>query len=134
MNNAFTKGKFKKLGLSNFTVAEVEEVMDICEERGWVKPSVYKGQYNPIVRGGEEELFPVPRKHDIAFYAWRYGCPHSSCLAFWLALTHWNSPAAAGLFAENHKLIKIGDRFDSTVSCMQEFNIEKLLMETRAGA
>jgi aflatoxin B1 aldehyde reductase len=77
MNDAFTKGKFKKLGLSNFTVAEVEEVMTICEEKGWVKPSVYQGQYNAIVRSGEKELFPALRKYGIAFYAWRYGCPHS---------------------------------------------------------
>jgi aflatoxin B1 aldehyde reductase len=64
-------GKFKAFGLSNYTAAEVEEILRICDEGGFRKPTVYQGQYNAIVRGGEEELFPLLRKHGIAFYAWR---------------------------------------------------------------
>lgn len=71
MNEAYKAGKFKQFGLSNFTAEEVEKVLSICEERGFIKPSVYQGQYNPIVRSGEKELFPLLRKHGIAFYAWR---------------------------------------------------------------
>lgn len=71
MDEKYRQGKFKRFGLSNYTAAEVEEIVGICEAKGYVKPSVYQGQYNPIVRGGEKELFPVLRKHGIAFYAWR---------------------------------------------------------------
>ncbi|EMC92013.1 hypothetical protein BAUCODRAFT_39175 [Baudoinia panamericana UAMH 10762] len=95
LDQAHREGKFRFFGLSNYTAAEVEEIVKICEEKGFVKPSVYQGQYNAIVRSGEKELFPVLRKHGIAFYAW--------------------SPAAAGLFAGNHKNIKPGDRFDQSV-------------------
>lgn len=72
IDKAYKEGKFKKFGLSNYTAEEVEKIMQICEANGFVKPSVYQGQYNPIVRSGEKELFPVLRKHGIAFYAWRY--------------------------------------------------------------
>lgn len=71
MDKAYKEGKFRKFGLSNFTASEVEQIIEICERRGFVKPSVYEGQYNPIVRGGEKALFPLLRKNNIAFYAWR---------------------------------------------------------------
>ena len=70
MHNAFLDGKFERFGLSNYTVEEVEEIIKICEENGFVKPSVYQGQYNPICRGAEERLFPVLRENNIAFYAY----------------------------------------------------------------
>jgi aflatoxin B1 aldehyde reductase len=72
MNEDFQQGKFKKFGLSNYTAAEVQKFIDICEEKGYIKPSVYQGHYNAIVRGGEKELFPLLRKHNIAFSAYRY--------------------------------------------------------------
>ncbi len=75
MNKAYAEGKFKFFGLSNYTAEEVEQIVQICEAKGYVKPSVYQGQYNPIIRSGEKELFPVLRKHGIAFYAWRYAEP-----------------------------------------------------------
>jgi aflatoxin B1 aldehyde reductase len=70
MNEAWLEGKFERFGLSNYSVEEVEEIVRICEENGYVKPSVYQGQYNPICRGGEERLFAVLREHNIAFYAY----------------------------------------------------------------
>ncbi|KAK7408400.1 hypothetical protein QQX98_009440 [Neonectria punicea] len=96
MDQAYREGKIKHWGISNYTAEEVQKFVDICEEHGFVKPSVYQGQYNPVVRGGEKELFPVLRKHGIAFYAF--------------------SPAAGGFFAGNHKNVKAGGRFDQTVS------------------
>lgn len=95
MNEAFKAGKLKRWGLSNYPAQEVQQILDICEERGYVKPSVYQGHYNVIVRGGEAELFPLLRKNNIAFYAY--------------------SPATGGFFAGNHKNIKAGGRFDPSV-------------------
>ncbi|EXF84531.1 aflatoxin B1 aldehyde reductase member 2 [Colletotrichum fioriniae PJ7] len=79
MDTALKQGKFKKYGLSNYSATEVQRVLDICERHGYRKPSVYEGHYNAIVRGGEKELFPLLRKHHMAFYAY--------------------SPAAGGLFS-----------------------------------
>ena len=46
--------------------------MRITKEKGFVQPSVYQGMYNLIARAGEAELFPLLRKHNISFYAYRY--------------------------------------------------------------
>jgi aflatoxin B1 aldehyde reductase len=71
MNDAFQQKKFKRFGLSNYAPSEVAQIVEICEKNGYVLPSVYQGQYNPLVRGGEKELFPLLRKHGIAFYGYR---------------------------------------------------------------
>ncbi|KAL6877694.1 NADP-dependent oxidoreductase domain-containing protein [Trichoderma longibrachiatum] len=92
IDKAYREGKFKRFGLSNYTAEEVEQFIKISEERGFVKPTVYQGQYNPIVRTGEKELFPVLRKHGISFYAW--------------------SPGAAGFFSGSHKNPQPGSRYD----------------------
>jgi len=42
------EGKFKELGLSNFTAYEVAECVMIRNERGWLRPTIYQGMYNAI--------------------------------------------------------------------------------------
>lgn len=66
----YKKGKFEKFGVSNFNAQEVEDLIRIANEKGYVKPSVYQGQYNLVARAGETALFPVLRKHNISFYAY----------------------------------------------------------------
>ncbi|CAK7210712.1 hypothetical protein SBRCBS47491_000869 [Sporothrix bragantina] len=78
---AFQKeGKFKKLGISNYRPDEVEELVKIAAEKNLIKPAVFQGLYNAISRDYETSLFPILRKHNIAFYAY--------------------SPAAGGIFSE----------------------------------
>ncbi|KAI0415551.1 Aldo/keto reductase [Xylaria grammica] len=93
INEAFQKGQFKNFGLSNYTAAEVQKFLNICEDNGYVKPSVYEGHYNAIIRGGEKELFPLLRKHNIQFYAY--------------------SPAAGGLFSGSAGASTTSKRWDS---------------------
>lgn len=95
MDQAHREGKIKQWGLSNYTVEEVKRFVDICEERGFVKPKVFQGPYNPIVRSNEKALFPYLRQQGIAFYAY--------------------SPAAGGFFAGNYKKATPGGRFDQSV-------------------
>jgi aflatoxin B1 aldehyde reductase len=71
MDNAHQDGKFDHLGISNYPPAEVQRMIEICEVNGYIKPSIYQGHYNVISRGPEEELFPLLRKHNIAFQAYR---------------------------------------------------------------
>lgn len=66
----YEAGAFRRLGLSNHTVAQVEEVLRVCRERGFVAPTVYQGNYNAVARLPEAELFPLLRAHGIAFYAY----------------------------------------------------------------
>jgi aflatoxin B1 aldehyde reductase len=101
LDQAHRDGKIKAWGISNYRADEVQKTIDICEEQGFIKPSVYQGHYNPIVRGGEKELFPLLRKHGIAFYAY--------------------SPGAGGFFAQKHKSPEPMSRFAGTVSIMSRF-------------
>jgi aflatoxin B1 aldehyde reductase len=51
-NKMHKEGKFVELGLSNYTAFEVAEIVMICNERGWVRPTIYQGMYNAISRFG----------------------------------------------------------------------------------
>ncbi|KAK5994317.1 Oxidoreductase sirO [Cladobotryum mycophilum] len=70
IDELYRAGKFEKFGLSNFSPAEVEEVISISKEKGYVLPTVYQGNYNAVARRVERDLFPVLRKNNIAFYAY----------------------------------------------------------------
>lgn len=50
----------------------VEEYIQICEEKGYVKPTWYQGQYSIVCRTAESALLPALRKHGIKFTAYRY--------------------------------------------------------------
>ena len=47
------------------------EFLEICDAKGYIKPSVYQGHYNALVRGHEETLLPLLRRHGIVYYAFR---------------------------------------------------------------
>ncbi|KAL4886024.1 NADP-dependent oxidoreductase domain-containing protein [Aspergillus karnatakaensis] len=63
-------GIINRFGLANFLPAQVEEVIRIANENNWIKPTVYQGPYSAITRRAETELFPILRRHGIAFYAY----------------------------------------------------------------
>jgi aflatoxin B1 aldehyde reductase len=70
MDKLHKDGKFVQLGLSNFTAAEVAEIVMMCKCNGWVRPTVYQAIYNAITRGIEPELIPVCRRFglDVIIY------------------------------------------------------------------
>ena len=70
INELYQAGKFKYFGLSNFRADEVETVIQLARQKQFVLPTVYQGNYNPLSRKQEIELFPTLRKHNLAFYAY----------------------------------------------------------------
>lgn len=64
------QGKFKELGLSNFPAWMVADVWNICDRRGYVKPTVYQGIYNPLTRRAEAELDACLDHFGMRFYAY----------------------------------------------------------------
>lgn len=70
--NKLTSPSSTQLGLANYTAAEIDAWMHICTSAGYVKPTVYQGQYNMLCRRPEEDLFPTLRRHGIVFNAYRY--------------------------------------------------------------
>lgn len=70
INEVYKKGIFKRFGLSNFSAEQVQQVYDIAKAKGYPLPQVYQGNYNPIARHAETQIFPTLRKLGIAFYAY----------------------------------------------------------------
>ena len=60
-----------QFGISNFPAKMVAEMIEIAERKGFVKPTVYQGQYDIICYGDETELFPLLKKHGTAYNAYR---------------------------------------------------------------
>ncbi|KAJ7204629.1 NADP-dependent oxidoreductase domain-containing protein [Mycena haematopus] len=70
INTAYTEGRFKRFGLSNFKVEDVQRVYDICKAKGYPLPTVYQANYSAVARRAETELIPTLRKLGIAFYVY----------------------------------------------------------------
>ncbi|KAL2787240.1 NADP-dependent oxidoreductase domain-containing protein [Aspergillus keveii] len=70
VNELYQEGKFAQLGLSNFTAFEVAEIVTLCNERGWIRPTIYQAMYNAITRSIETELIPACKRYglDIVVY------------------------------------------------------------------
>ncbi|KAL6715765.1 hypothetical protein ACLMJK_006726 [Lecanora helva] len=66
----YAAAKFKRFGVSNFSLREVQQIYDIQLRANSVLPSVYQGNYNAVARHIEADLFPLLRKLQISFYAY----------------------------------------------------------------
>lgn len=49
---------------------ELSRYFSVCDEKGYVKPVVYQGEYNALLRDDEAELIPLLRRHNCAYYAY----------------------------------------------------------------
>ena len=68
--NLYEQGKFKELGLSNFPAWMVSDIWHKCDKKGWIKPTVYEGIYNPLTRKAEIELNACLDNFGMRFYAY----------------------------------------------------------------
>ncbi|KAK1146787.1 hypothetical protein N8T08_002548 [Aspergillus melleus] len=60
-----------QFGVSNFKPDLLQKFLATCEAYGYVKPTVYQGDYSAVNRGMEKKLLPILRKHGIAYNAFR---------------------------------------------------------------
>ncbi len=74
MADLHDRGKFRELGLSNFPAWMVADVWHICDRRGWVKPTIYEGMYNPLTRLAEKELNACLNHFGMRYYAYNPLC------------------------------------------------------------
>ncbi|KAI1608491.1 aldehyde reductase [Exophiala viscosa] len=70
VNEVYKLGLFKRFGLSNYKVEDVEKAYDIAKKNDYVLPSVYQGNYSPVARLQDTLLFPTLRKLKMSFYAY----------------------------------------------------------------
>ena len=66
----YRAGQFKRFGLSNYAAWQVAEIAGLCEQRGYVMPTVYQGMYNAITRDVERELLLCLQNYGISFYVY----------------------------------------------------------------
>ena len=64
MEKAYREGKVRAIGLSNFTVEQIQEILGICE----VKPAVLQTEVHPYSQ--EKELKQFLNKEGIVIQAW----------------------------------------------------------------
>ena len=64
MEKAYKEGKVRAIGLSNFTIEQIKEILDVCE----VKPAVLQTEVHPYSQ--EKELKDFLAKEDIYIQAW----------------------------------------------------------------
>jgi aflatoxin B1 aldehyde reductase len=69
IHTLYLAGRFRRWGLCKFPAWEVALINQICTDNNWVRPSVYQGIYNPILRQVEAELLPCLRYYRMAFEA-----------------------------------------------------------------
>ncbi|KAI1852865.1 hypothetical protein JX266_002406 [Neoarthrinium moseri] len=69
-NAVYRQGNCAGTGVCNMSPKSFEEILDICETQGYVKPRVFQGQYNLLCRNYEKTLLPLLRKHNVAFVAY----------------------------------------------------------------
>ncbi|KAF2669950.1 putative oxidoreductase [Microthyrium microscopicum] len=92
-NELYKQGAFKRLGISNYTAEQVQQVYDISKKNGYPLPTVYQGNYSAVARLSETTLLPTLRKLGIAYYAY--------------------SPIAGGFLAKTRQQVKErAGRFD----------------------
>lgn len=64
MEKAYKEGKVRAIGLSNFTIEQIKEILDICE----IKPAVLQTEVHPYSQ--EKELKEFLAKENIYIQAW----------------------------------------------------------------
>jgi len=65
----YRKEKFNHLGVSNFSKAQLKEILDICEKNNYITPEYYQGMLNPLCRK-VDEIRPLLKLYNIKFYAY----------------------------------------------------------------
>lgn len=64
MEKAYKEGKVRAIGLSNFTAAQIQEILDICK----VKPAILQTEVHPYSQ--EQELKEFLAKENMVIQAW----------------------------------------------------------------
>lgn len=66
----YDQGKFAELGVSNFPLSLIADMMPICDRLGCPRPTVFEGVYNVLSRKAERELLPTLDNLGMRFYAY----------------------------------------------------------------
>ena len=73
MEKAYKDGKVRAIGLSNFTIAQIQEILAVCE----VKPAILQTEVHPYYQ--EPELKQFLAQENMVIQAW-YPLGHEMCI------------------------------------------------------
>ena len=90
MEKLYSEGKIKAIGVSNFLVHHLEELMSACE----IKPMVNQIEFHP--GHNQKETVEFCKKHEIVVEAW--------------------SPLGRGVILENEFLSEIAKKYNKTIA------------------
>ncbi|KAI1169788.1 putative oxidoreductase [Nemania sp. FL0916] len=113
------QGHCKKWGVSNVPIPMLKQILQLCEQNGWDKPSCYQGPYNLVTRGMEKELLPLLRAHGMAFNAFQ------SLAAGFLTGKFINNQHAGTRFDESHPFGAVSRKMfggEDLLEAMKEFD------------
>ncbi|VUC29995.1 unnamed protein product [Clonostachys rosea] len=65
VDELYRQGKFRQLGLSNYTAFELAEIVMTCKYNKWVRPTIFQGMYNAVTRSLEYEMIPACRRYGL---------------------------------------------------------------------
>lgn len=85
----------------------LEEFIDICERKGYVKPTVYQGIYNLLDRRHEGPVLEIVRKHGMQFVA------HSPQASGFLAGSLTSGQVEGTRFAQGNIMSTDARRYDT---------------------
>lgn len=66
----YSEGKFAELGVSNFPLSLIEEMVPVCDRLSCPRPTVFEGVYNALSRKAEAELIPALDRLGMRFNAY----------------------------------------------------------------
>ena len=69
MDSLYRTEKINHWGVSNYSKPLLNDIITICQDKGYIMPSYYQGMYNPICRK-IESIFPVLDEHNIEFWGY----------------------------------------------------------------
>lgn len=120
-NDQMAQGHCKSWGVSNTSPTVLENILKLCDENGWQKPSSYQGDYNLVTRAMETKLLPILRANNMAFVAFR------SLAAGFLTGNLVNNKSEGTRMSEENPLGKAMQRVfagDQLHQAMKEFDAE----------
>jgi aryl-alcohol dehydrogenase-like predicted oxidoreductase len=70
LDDLVSAGKIRFFGLSNYTAADLQHGIDLCDVRGWSPIASHQPQYSLVSREIELDSLPLCARNDIAVLPW----------------------------------------------------------------
>ena len=65
-NDLIDAGKVRHWAISNFSAAQIVELLKVCDDNGWRRPVALQPAYSQLKRDGEAEILPLCAREGLA--------------------------------------------------------------------